>query len=357
MYNDKNLDNMTQRYKDEMMRIYRDQQKKQASGSNQSPVVSNIPTVSETEINSKNPVNPVNSAPKSLPPVVSQDTNAETTTTNSTYNYSKQIIDKTEQSFVKCPVFPSHDYRPIKPVEKASSETMTTSKFRSPQEILNEITNNEAPANRITSNQEEKPLQDVTPETTGTTNNNMMSRDMFTVNPDMDMPKPPDIPVPEEVQRELDIIQSANKPVKEHDEEISTDDTNYNMSAPDSNIGYLQVETSVSNQAITIAGATVIVSKTENGKTSLVKALKTDKSGKTETIPLPAPPKSYSEDEGNAEVEPYAKYTIRVEAQGFYPEENIDVPIFATVKSIQPFQLVPLPEYTPEETQSAISSK
>ncbi len=347
MYNDKNLDKMAQRYKDEMMRIYRDQQMKQTS------VINNIPAVSKTEINGTVPINPINSSPTSIPPVMRQDTNDEINIPNGTYNYSKQIIDKAEQGFVKFPAYPSHEYTPIKPIEKTPSQTMAVPKFRSPQEIMNEAVN-EVPSNQITFGQEEKTVQDVTTETA---NNNYLCIDMFTENNDIDMPKPPNIPVPDEVQRELDIMRSAIIPVKEPDEEIKKNDDNYNMTTPDSEIGYLQIETYVSNQAIPIEDATVIVLQKRNGNSILIKALTTDKSGKTKTISLPAPPKKYSEEKENTEVQPYATYIIRVEAQGFYPEEKLDVPIFAEVKSIQPFQLVPLPEYTPEDTQSAISCK
>lgn len=106
--------------------------------------------------------------------------------------------------------------------------------------------------------------------------------------------------------------------------------------------GMLVVQVFTADQTLPISDATVIVSKSgENGET-LVRMMKTNENGKTETIKLPAPPAENSLSPGNTNM--FNKHNIRVDYPGYYTTENLDVPIFEGRTSIQPISLVPLPE-------------
>ena len=65
-----------------------------------------------------------------------------------------------------------------------------------------------------------------------------------------------------------------------------------------------------------------------------------DESGSTETVALPAPNVSFSETPDPSE-KPFADYYISTYADGFYAENDMEVPVFSGVKSIQPIALIP----------------
>lgn len=107
--------------------------------------------------------------------------------------------------------------------------------------------------------------------------------------------------------------------------------------------GMLTVQAYIADRAIPIEGANVIISRqNDSGGEDLIKILKTDASGSTETVELPAPPAKNSLSP-NSRVK-YYKYNIRVDYPGYYTIENIDVPLFAGSKSIQPVAMLPLPD-------------
>ena len=43
---------------------------------------------------------------------------------------------------------------------------------------------------------------------------------------------------------------------------------------------------------------------------------------------------------------PFSEYTVTVRARGYYTLSDINIPIFAGVKTVQPIDLIPLPEYS-----------
>ena len=65
----------------------------------------------------------------------------------------------------------------------------------------------------------------------------------------------------------------------------------------------------------------------------------TDESGRTKVFSLKAPSKNYSESAGSS-ILPYAIYEVRVSADGYVDNITIDVPVFSTVTSIQPIDLI-----------------
>lgn len=111
--------------------------------------------------------------------------------------------------------------------------------------------------------------------------------------------------------------------------------------APDeSGTGYIKAEVTTGGGAVPIENAVVLITKKDGGKTYLLKMLITDESGSTETVALPAPNASFSETP-TPEEKPFADYYISAYAEGFYAENDMEVPVFSGVKSIQPIALIP----------------
>lgn len=110
----------------------------------------------------------------------------------------------------------------------------------------------------------------------------------------------------------------------------------------DSVTGLLQVEVFTANDALPVADANVTVSQVLKGSSTLIRMMLTDRSGRTETIELPAPPKSMSTSPGNEK--PFSEYNIRVEYPGFYTIEHINVPIFSGQTALQRVAMIPLPQ-------------
>ncbi len=107
------------------------------------------------------------------------------------------------------------------------------------------------------------------------------------------------------------------------------------------NFGFLVVNVSTASGALPISGATVTVSQISDGKDTPFVILQTDADGKTDRILLPAPPQSNS-------LTPtptgpgYSIYNIEVEKEGYYISNNLNVPVFPGITSIQPVKLIPI---------------
>lgn len=74
---------------------------------------------------------------------------------------------------------------------------------------------------------------------------------------------------------------------------------------------------------------------------SQIEQLKTDSSGQTETIDLPAPPVEYSLDP-QSEQQPYSEYTFDISAPGFETIQIAGAEILPDVEALQNVQLRPL---------------
>lgn len=107
--------------------------------------------------------------------------------------------------------------------------------------------------------------------------------------------------------------------------------------------GLIQVEVTAAGQAVPIPNATVIITQKNDKGNSLLYMLITDDSGLAEAVPLPAPDNKYSESPDDVR-KPFAEYQVGVYAPGFYTVPEITVPVFSTIKSIQPVQMIPLAE-------------
>lgn len=110
----------------------------------------------------------------------------------------------------------------------------------------------------------------------------------------------------------------------------------------DSTTGLLRVEVTAGTYGIPIEGAHVTITKSADGGSTLVRMLETDRSGRTETIELDAPPASMSEAPGSEQ--PFSEFNIRVEYPGYYTIENINVPIFSGQTALQRVSMIPLPQ-------------
>jgi len=107
------------------------------------------------------------------------------------------------------------------------------------------------------------------------------------------------------------------------------------------NTGRLVVQVFTADQTRPIEGAHVTVTKETPQGEELLKALLTDADGRTDVINLSAPSKDYS----LAPNEPrgFSSYNIRVDYPGYYTAEQINVPVFPDITSIQQVPLIPLP--------------
>ena len=105
-------------------------------------------------------------------------------------------------------------------------------------------------------------------------------------------------------------------------------------------MGNLIVQTYTADQALPLSGAHVIITKTVDEDEELVWVTQTDRSGRTEPIPLAAPPagNSLTPDGGIR----YYSYNIRVDLPGYYTVESLGVNIFEGQTAIQPFGMIPM---------------
>ncbi len=102
--------------------------------------------------------------------------------------------------------------------------------------------------------------------------------------------------------------------------------------------GMVKVKVSTANGARPIVGAIVTVVREIGGKEHIYALQKTNDSGETGVIQLPAPPPS-----ANQQAPQYYDYNIHVHAPGYYRESAIAMPVFPNVLSLQNFDLIPLP--------------
>lgn len=111
------------------------------------------------------------------------------------------------------------------------------------------------------------------------------------------------------------------------------------MELPDSQEGYLQIQAVSAANRFPIENASVTIAATEDPDLS-VEETRTDLSGQSGEIPLPAPPLAYSQEPG--EPMPYREYNLRIEADGYEPLTITGVEILPGQLAIQPAAMRPL---------------
>lgn len=117
--------------------------------------------------------------------------------------------------------------------------------------------------------------------------------------------------------------------------------------------GKLKVAVTAVRGLYPVKDATVTVF---DGNESEIKSEKTDQSGQTGEIILPAPDKALSLDKDNKKV-PYNSYKIKVSAEGFSDETLINVPVFSGVTSLQMVVLTPLSAENGKDTPTVIDEQ
>lgn len=142
----------------------------------------------------------------------------------------------------------------------------------------------------------------------------------------------------------MESIHDQPKKQPEQTPDTAPENTINGSDLPPDGIGYLIVRVTTARGAIPLEGISVTVRnynpEGEEGRGSVLTTLVTDRSGNTQRLPLPAPPKELSEQPGN--VKPYATYSIDIDTAGYYRQYYTNVPIFDGVTSVQQADLIPL---------------
>ena len=105
--------------------------------------------------------------------------------------------------------------------------------------------------------------------------------------------------------------------------------------------GILRVQTYAADRSFPVTNALVrVYVNLADGERELFQGV-TDVDGIIDNISLPAPDSSISFDE-NSTIAPFATYVLRVSKPGYSAAIFNGIPIFDSVKSIQPVEMVPL---------------
>lgn len=103
--------------------------------------------------------------------------------------------------------------------------------------------------------------------------------------------------------------------------------------------GTLKIELTSSVGAIPVENATIKISYTGDPETSL-EQVTTNAEGQTETVTLAAPPLEYSMEPEQSQ--PYAEYTIDIEAEGYRPINIEGIDVFSGELSLQNVKMEPI---------------
>lgn len=110
--------------------------------------------------------------------------------------------------------------------------------------------------------------------------------------------------------------------------------------------GQLIIKVSEGGGTLPVRGAVVTVSGRLNPDVSsgIIYTLRTDESGLTETVTLPAPDASSSLSPGGDT--PYGVYDVKVTKPGYVSAENAGTQVFDGVTALQYFSLIPESEFS-----------
>lgn len=124
-----------------------------------------------------------------------------------------------------------------------------------------------------------------------------------------------------------------------------------NMQADTPYFGQLQINVTSTLGLIPIQDATVTISYT-GVPDMAVEQLRTDSSGQTDVVELPAPPLEYSMEPEQAN-QPYSEYNIQVDAPGYESVMVSGTEILPDVTALQPIQMTPL-ETAPSDEEEVL---
>lgn len=111
------------------------------------------------------------------------------------------------------------------------------------------------------------------------------------------------------------------------------------METPADGRGYLQIQAVSAANRFPVENASVTISPSEEPD-QIMEQLRTDLSGQSESVSLPAPPLEYSMEPN--EPKPYREYNVHVEAEGYEPLNVTGVEVLPGELAIQPAALRPL---------------
>lgn len=104
--------------------------------------------------------------------------------------------------------------------------------------------------------------------------------------------------------------------------------------------GYIIAQVSTADQVIPLSGASVMVTKREEGKNDVLIGFRiTDSAGKIEPIEVEAPDAALSREPGGKGV--FSVYDIRIEHPGYYPLIVRNAQVFGGLTSSQNAELIP----------------
>lgn len=124
------------------------------------------------------------------------------------------------------------------------------------------------------------------------------------------------------------------------------------MMPDDEETGYLRVEVKTGRSAVPVPGAHVTISRLIDDTPVLYRLMRSNENGDTPLVPVPTPRQALSQSPGNGK--PFATYNIRVQQDGFFTVQNVNVPVFSGIVAIQPVELIPFPENANRENTDNI---
>ena len=347
MQNKENIDNMARRYKDEMMRIYRmncgsptppcnpscssqtmKPPKNPCSESNAPSQTPSCPPPCQTECKFSPAQDLVcgNDRPQVLPSFVGNAVPTQTDLTPSMINGTGCAADSLASDGV--PNFDSYN----------NSLGMNSS-----GEQINVYPESNSAMNRPAAEAATAPLSTqpasdgfsgvmINPVTASSTDDTAnMQSDVFSEQlPDFELP--PDI----EVGSDMPDTLSSRYVIS----------NNWINLTGDNGWGFLQFEVTTGSLGSPVQNATVVVSRIVNNRSVLTRIVTTCYNGLTRTLILPAPRYVYNPYRPSS-YRPFAEYRASVFANGYYPLTNIQLMVYAGIKSVQPVDLIPLPQYSP----------
>lgn len=336
---DKKLDDMTKKYKEEMMRLYSKNRtassavpKNPAAAPRSAPQNANIPTAP------KLPQGTAKQPPRVSTGSLYGNTNADVSAGSSLSEaeLSHPPMPKIPEDFLRrkppaaAPAIPKNAEKPAK---QAAADTPAASKFPPAEEIMRQ----ETAAVPAAANASEPPRTLPEPRFEPAEEHNQGNYD-FPPYPESGDASDEEIQGGEEINESYPSGDTDFSAVDQGD--TFPEDNPADMSGQ----GYLQVEVTTASRAVPVRDATVTVTENTNGMSALIAMMVTDENGQTPIIPLSAPARSFSEAPDPSE-RPYSEYNIGVYKQGFYTIPQLTVPIFDGIKSIQPISMIPLSEF------------
>lgn len=118
---------------------------------------------------------------------------------------------------------------------------------------------------------------------------------------------------------------------------------NQNQLSP-STTGRLVVNVRTADGSIPVSGAKVTILEYAPELSTVIAALTTDPSGVTPVISIETPERALSESPGNTRG--YTSLVILVEKEGFVSDQFTGTSVFPGVTTVQPVNLIPLPEFS-----------